>query len=264
MAIEAKRMSLARRPLLGESDPPPSVVHREEGRADVVLLGDHAGNAIPRSLSGLGVPASDLSRHIAWDLGVRELGEALSAELDATFIHQPFSRLVIDCNRDPRSAASIVPSSDGTPVPGNVGLDPDDCEQRRTAIHEPYHQTIAREVQRRRARGVCPVLVALHSFTPALNGAKRPWQIGLLHDAGDTTLTRRLLDRLRREPDLHVGDNEPYRMDATDYTIPRHAYPTAARYVEVEFRQDLLADREAPRLWAGRFAAWLRDAMARV
>jgi predicted N-formylglutamate amidohydrolase len=255
-------MSLARRPFLGESDPPPSVVIREEGGADVVLLGDHAGNAIPASLTGFGVSASDLSRHIAWDLGVRELGEALSLELDATFIRQPFSRLVIDCNRDPRSADSIVPSSDGTPVPGNAGLDADAREERRTAIHEPYHQTIAREVQRRRARGVCPVLVALHSFTPALNGSKRPWQIGLLHDSGDTTLTRSLLYLLRRESDLHVGDNEPYRMDGTDYTIPRHAYPTGARYVEVEFRQDLLADREGPSFWARRFAAWLRDAMA--
>jgi predicted N-formylglutamate amidohydrolase len=237
-------------------------VIREEGRADVVLLGDHAGNAIPSSLAGFGVSASDLSRHIAWDLGVRALGEVLSAELDATFICQPFSRLVIDCNRDPRSADSIVQSSDGTQVPGNVGLDADEREERRTAIHEPYHQTIAREVQRRRAKGVCPVLVALHSFTPALNGTKRPWPIGLLHDAGDTTLTRSLLRRLRREPDLHVGDNEPYRMDGTDYTIPRHAYPTGARYVEVEFRQDLLAERDAPRHWAGRFAGWLRDAMA--
>jgi predicted N-formylglutamate amidohydrolase len=237
-------------------------VIREGGRADVVLLGDHAGNAIPSSLAGFGVAASDLSRHIAWDLGVRELGEALSAELDATFILQPFSRLVIDCNREPRSVDSIVQSSDGTPVPGNVGLDPDACEERRTAIHEPYHQTIAREVQRRRTKGGGPVLVALHSFTPALNGTKRPWPIGLLHDAGDTTLTQSLLRRLRREPDLHVGDNEPYRMDGTDYTIPRHAYPTGARYVEVEFRQDLLAERDAPRLWAGRFAAWLRDAMA--
>ncbi len=251
-----------RQPLLGGSDPPAAVVIREGGRAEVLLLGDHAGNAIPSSLEGFGVSASDLGRHIAWDLGVRALGEVLAIELDATFICQSFSRLVIDCNRDPRSAGSIVESSDGTPIPGNVGLDPGAREDRRAAIHEPYHRTIAAELERRRARGACPVLIALHSFTPTLDGAQRPWHVGLLHDAGDTTLSRALLERLRREPQLSVGDNEPYRMNGTDYTIPRHAYPNEARYLEVEFRQDLLADAGCARLWARRFAGWLGDAMA--
>jgi predicted N-formylglutamate amidohydrolase len=106
------------------------------------------------------------------------------------------------------------------------------------------------------------VLVALHSFTPALGGVSRPWQLGLLHDAGDTTLSRALFGRLKQEAQLCVGDNEPYRMDGTDYTIPRHAYANDARYLEVEFRQDLLPDGEHARLWASRFAGWLRDAMA--
>src|SRR5580698_2334946 len=236
-----------RKPLLDDPDPPPAVI-REGGSAEFLLIGDHAGNAIPRSLGGLGVSANDLGRHIGWDIGVRALGEALAAELDATFIRQSFSRLVIDCNRDPRSAASIVESSDGTVIPGNVGLDPDAREERRVAIHEPYHQAIAGEIARRRARGPCPVLVALHSFTPALAGVSRPWQLGLLHDVGDTTLSRALFARLKQEAQLCVGDNEPYRMDGTDYTIPRHAYANDARYLEVEFRQDLLPDGEHARL----------------
>jgi predicted N-formylglutamate amidohydrolase len=251
-----------RRPLLGESDPPPAVVIREQGRSAVLLIGDHAGNSIPSSLGDLGVAPSDLRRHIAWDIGVRALGEALSTELDATFICQSFSRLVIDCNRDPRSSDSVVESSDGTLIGGNAGLGANAREERRVAIHEPYHQAIASEAERRRSRGASPVLVALHSFTPALGGAERPWQLGLLHDAGDTTLSHALLGRLRREPQLCVGDNEPYRMNGTDYTIPRHAYPAGAHYLEVEFRQDLLPDREHACLWATRFARWLTDAMA--
>jgi len=248
--------------LLCDSDPPPAVVIRPGGRSEVLLLGDHAGNAIPASLEGLGVSANDRARHIAWDLGVRALGEALSVELDATFICQSFSRLVIDCNRAPLSAGSIVESSDETPVPGNLGLGPEAREERRVAIHERYHQTIADEVARRRARGSRPVLVALHSFTPVLGASPRPWQIGLLHDAGDTTLSRALMARLRQERQLCVGDNEPYRMNGTDYTIPTHAYPIEARYLEVEFRQDLLADGQHASAWATRFAGWLRDAMA--
>jgi predicted N-formylglutamate amidohydrolase len=227
-----------------------------------LLLGDHSGREFPRALGSLGLSGADLEGHIAWDIGVAGLGARLASALDATFIRQRFSRLVIDCNRDPSTADSIMESSDGTPIAGNVGLGPDVREQRRAAIHEPYHRTIARELERRRAIGANPVLVALHSFTPALAGAQRPWHVGLLHDAGDTTLSRALLARLRQEPELCVGDNEPYRMNGTDYTIPRHAYPSRLRYLEVEFRQDLLPDAEHARLWAGRFARWLGDALA--
>jgi predicted N-formylglutamate amidohydrolase len=255
-------MSLSPGPLLGAADPPPVVFVREGGGDAFILVGDHAGNAVPASLAGLGVSAGELSRHIGWDIGVRALGEALAAELDATFIRQSFSRLVIDCNRDPGSPASIVEVSDGTAVPGNVGLSSAAREARRIAIHEPYHRAIASALAERQARGRRPVLVALHSFTPELNGARRPWQVGLLHDAGDTTLTHALLRRLAKEPGLCVGDNEPYRMDGTDYTIPRHAYPAGARYVEIEVRQDLLPDAPSAARWAARFAVWLRDASA--
>ena len=136
--------SLPRTPLLGDSDPPPAVI-REGGRPEFLLIGDHAGNAIPGSLEGLGVSANDLGRHIGWDLGVRALGEALAAELDATFIRQSFSRLVIDCNRDPRSAASIVESSDGTFIPGNA-------RSIRTRARSAASPSTSRTTRRSRAR----------------------------------------------------------------------------------------------------------------
>lgn len=252
-------------PLLGELDPSPAQVVRESGQANILLIGDHAGNAIPASLGDLGLSAAERSRHIAWDIGVRALGEHLSAALDATFVHQAFSRLVIDCNREPRSAGSIVEVSDETSIPGNEGLDPAAREERRARILEPYQARIASEIARRRAGGACPVLVALHSFTPVMGrNAPRPWQVGILHDKGDTRLSQATLKRLKQEAGLVVGDNEPYQMDGTDYTIPRHAYPNDAHYLEVEFRQDLLANPEGARLWASRFAVWLRDAIAAV
>jgi predicted N-formylglutamate amidohydrolase len=111
-------------------------------------------------------------------------------------------------------------------------------------------------------RGIQPVLVALHSFTPVLGEERRPWQIGVLYDAGNTTLSHAMLRRLKDEPAIVLGDNEPYRMDATDHTIPRHAYPTALPYLEIEFRQDLLSDDRAVRVWAARFVRWLEDARA--
>ena len=250
-------------PVLLPRDPSPVGAIRESGRAPILLIGDHAGNAIPASLDDLGVSAQDRARHIAWDLGIRALGEELATLLDATFIHQRFSRLVIDCNRDPGSSGSIVEASDGTPVPGNTGLDARAREDRRIAIHEPYHARIASELAQRRVGGARPVLVALHSFTPSLGGrAPRPWQLGVLHDKGDTTLSRAFLARLRREPYLTVGDNEPYKMDGTDYTIPRHAYPGDAPYLEIEFRQDLLSTPEGVHVWGRRFAGWLSASTA--
>jgi predicted N-formylglutamate amidohydrolase len=232
---------------------------RDGGGSNFLLLGDHAGNAIPASLGDLGLSSSDRVRHIAWDLGVLALGTELANALDATFIWQPFSRLVIDCNRDPVSEAAIPEVSDQVSVAGNAGLSEAGRDLRREAIHRPYHQRIADVIAARRARGSPPVLVALHSFTPVLANQRRAWQIGILHDAGEVSLSLAMLRRLKSEPTLAVGDNEPYRMDGTDYTIPRHAYPYALPYIEVEFRQDLLAHAEGIRHWAARFAGWLKD-----
>ncbi len=231
----------------------------EGGRSNILLLGDHAGNAIPASLGDLGLSRRDRVRHIAWDLGVLALGTELATALDATFIWQPFSRLVIDCNRDPLSEAAMSKVSDQTSVAGNAVLSEAERDLRRKAIHRPYHQRIADEIAARRARGTSPVLVALHSFTPVLANQRRPWHIGILHDAGEVSLSLAMLRRLNREPSLMVGDNEPYRMNGTDYTIARHAYPNALPYIEVEFRQDLLAHAEKIRHWAARFIGWLQD-----
>jgi predicted N-formylglutamate amidohydrolase len=253
-------MRASSRHLLQPSDAPPVRAAREGARSDVLLLGDHAGNAIPASLGDLGISSDDRRRHVAWDLGIHALGHELAIALDATFLWQPFSRLVIDCNRDPRSRAAIVEVSDHTPIPGNRDLDEAARDLRREAIHAPYQRRIAEEIAARCARGTAPTLVSLHSFTPRMDGQSRPWHVGILHDRGNTALSHAMLRRLAREPGVVSGDNEPYRMDGIDHTIPLHAYPGALAYLEIEFRQDLLADDEGVRLWAGRFAGWLRDA----
>ncbi|MES2344120.1 MAG: N-formylglutamate amidohydrolase, partial [Pseudomonadota bacterium] len=71
------------------------------GACPLLLIGDHAGRAIPKSLGRLGLKAADLDGHIAWDIGIAGLGERLAQRLDATFVAQAYSRLVIDCNRRP-------------------------------------------------------------------------------------------------------------------------------------------------------------------
>ena len=148
-------------------------------------------------------------------------------------------------------------------MPGNQALSDADVAARFTEIHEPYQAAIAAELARRDALGITTTLVALHSFTLSMRGVERPWQIGILHDGGDTGFAHALLGVLREEADLTVGDNEPYRMDQIDYTIPRHAYP-ARPYAEIEIRQDLLGSTEGCAAWADRLARLLPVAAART
>ena len=243
--------------MLAADEPPPVITLNPSGISPFLLIGDHAGNAIPRSLDALGVGEADRTRHIAWDIGVAALGERLSAALDAVFIRQHYSRLVIDCNRAPGAPSSIPEVSDGTAIPGNRGLDRSEADERARRIHAPYQQAIAEEIARRGAAGLPTVLIALHSFTPRMNGFDRPWHVGVLHSAGDTRFAQATLAALREDAALVVGDNEPYQMDGTDYTVPRHAFAAGLPYAELETRQDLLSDSDG----IGRWCAILRRAL---
>ncbi len=238
------------------------------GRSPFLLIGDHAGNRVPVALGTLGLEPAERERHIAWDIGIAGLGERLGERLDAVFLHQRYSRLVVDCNRSPAQHDAIAAVSDRTPIPANAALTDTDRAQRFAEIHEPYQAAIAAEIARRDAAGQPTVLIALHSFTPALRGAApgtvRPWQIGVLHDSGDTAFAHAMLARLRLEENLTVGDNEPYRMDLIDYTVPRHAYPGRRPYAELEVRQDLIADPAGQDAWADRLARILPDGASRI
>ncbi|TNE33231.1 MAG: N-formylglutamate amidohydrolase [Alphaproteobacteria bacterium] len=168
---------------------------------------------------------------------------------DAAFIHQHYSRLVIDCNRDPLSPEAIPSLSDDTPISGNAGISSDDRPGRIAAIHEPYQGAIALEIERRESMKHPTILVALHSFTPSLAGVLRPWDIGVLHDGRQDSFARALIEALRIDETLEVADNEPYRMDSTDYTVPLHAFERGLLYAELEIRQDLITFPSGQARW---------------
>jgi predicted N-formylglutamate amidohydrolase len=210
-----------------------------------LLLGDHAGREIPASLGDLGLPEVERTRHIAWDIGVAGLGVLLSKALDAPFLRQRFSRLVIDCNRDPARADAIPEISDGAQIPGNRALSSAARQARVAEVARPYHAAIAAELDARASRGLPTTLISLHSFTPRMDGFDRPWRFGVLH-AENSPYSRAVLARLRGElGEALVGDNQPYRMDEVDFTIPHHAGSRGLDYLELEVRQDLLADASA-------------------
>jgi len=116
--------------LLYPWEPSAVVCERESGVSPFVFLCDHSGRRIPARLNGLDMSPDDLERHIAWDIGIEGVGRGLSSHFDACLIMQPYSRLVIDCNRRPGSDTSILAESDGTKIPRNQRLSAEDVALR--------------------------------------------------------------------------------------------------------------------------------------
>ncbi len=228
--------------LLGPADPAPFRIINEAGRSRFLLIGDHAGNQVPVQLARLGLDDAELSRHIGIDIGVSALGARLAELLDACFIEQRYSRLVVDCNRHAAAGDAMAARSDGTTVPANRDLASVDRAARLQEIYEPYHRTIADTLAARERAGRATVLIALHSFTPSMAGIARPWDIGVLHGSGEVGFALALLAQLRTVSGLCIGDNEPYRMDDIDYTVPRHAWSAGLPYAELEVSQGRLAN----------------------
>ncbi len=229
----------------------------------MILTCDHASPAVPAALAGLGLSQEARLRHIGWDIGAGEVARLLAERLDAPAVLAGYSRLVIDCNRDVDDPASIPEVSDGTVVPGNQALDAAARAARRAAIFAPYHAAIASWIEAQLARGAVPALVSIHSFTPVMGGAARPWHVGVLWDE-DPRIPVPLMAALRADPALVVGDNEPYSArKPAGYTVRHHAVARGLPHVAIELRQDLIAASAGAQQWAARLAAALAPILAR-
>lgn len=233
--------------------------HIIAGAAPILLIADHASNAVPPGVD-LGIDAALLENHIAVDIGTEALTRALAAALDASAIIARVSRLVIDCNRDPQVADVIPVASDGHVIPGNLLLSPAERALRTDAIHGPYHAAIEAEMARSRP----DLIVSVHSFTPQLAtrpDEARPWPVALLHNDDDRA-ARVALAWLRGQG-LNAGDNQPYSGRVLNYTMDRHAEGNAIAYLGFEVRNDGLGDATGVAHWAGVLAqcvAHVRDA----
>jgi len=232
-------------------------VVRAEGKGPFVIFCDHASNYVPAELHDLGLPAAELSRHIAWDIGAAGIAEDLSARFDSPAIFCETSRLVIDCNRQ-LDAVDLIPEiSDGTLIPGNQGLDEHARRDRIERWFVPYHEAIEEVFRDREGRGMPSIALSIHSMTECMAGSPRPWQIALSSHT-DRSLVEPVLEALRRPGDVTVGDNQPYDLDpAVDYSTPFHALRRGLPHLQVEFRQDEIADAAGQLQWARRFATAL-------
>lgn len=231
--------------LLQPSEPPPLEAVNPDGKSDFVLVCEHAGRQIPRALGDLGLPESELLRHIAWDVGARDISLGLSRLLDAPLFMQIYSRLVCDCNRRPDVATFIPEMSETTLIPGNIGLTREDRERREKEIFWPFHDNVASVLDARRRAGRKTLLITIHTFTPVFKGVARPWEIGVLFNR-DRHFSHAVLDYLRSNTHYDVGENQPYSVgDETDYAIPVHGEARNLPCVEIEIRNDLTSGAAA-------------------
>jgi predicted N-formylglutamate amidohydrolase len=250
--------------LLGPFDPSAVGVRNGTLRSPFLLICDHAGNAVPKALNNLGLPRSELDRHIGIDIGILGVSEVLADVLAAPLVFQRYSRLVIECNRLYSSPDSIALISDGTMIPLNAEIDDIGRSMRIDEITVPYHNEITSHLDRRIAMNTPTILLSMHSFTPSLlaRPACRPWHVGLCYDA-DVRFTNHVLAAIEKMPDINVGRNEPYGVDMSkDYSIPVHAEARKIPYAEFEVRQDLIATAEGQKAWGERLATVVREAYA--
>ena len=238
-------------------------VGRDRSSAFVIAV-DHASPRIPRRLGRLGLPAGELERHIAWDIGALEIAQRVAADLDAPLLATNYSRLVIDCNRDPRVPSSIPTLGELVDIPGNVGLSEEEVLARRREIFEPYHARLSELLDARERAGRPTILVAQHTMTDVFKGVRRAMHAAVLYNR-DRRFAALVLEALRGESGLVVADNQPYFLsDETDYTIPRHAEARGLLHVEIEVRQDLVGHAAGQAEWAARIVGALRFAQQKL
>lgn len=224
---------------------------RLEGRSDngLILLCDHASNALPREYGSLGVAASQLQRHIGYDIGAADITRDLAAHFNAPALLTTYSRLLIDPNRGEDDPTLIMKLSDGAVVPGNARVDVQERMDRLNRFYRPYHAAIDQLISTALAAGVAPVLVSVHSFTDNWRGRERPWHLGCLWDLDDRA-PRRFLEAFAGQEEIVVGDNEPYSGALKNDCMYQHGTALGIAHVLIEVRQDLIADAKGARVWA--------------
>lgn len=248
-------------PLLGAGEAQAARIINPDGRADLLLICDHASRAVPMALGDLGVPRAEWDRHIAFDIGAEAAARALSVRFDAPLVVSGYSRLVVDCNRRPDDPTAMPEIADGTPISGNRDLPPAERARRLRDLHAPYHAAVAAAIAKYRAAGRIPRVVAMHSCTPVFKGFERPWHVGVLWKS-DPRLPVPLMNALAAMQGVSVGDNQPYdARDGHGYTMRTHCELAGIPHALIELRQDLIDTRHGIAKWAALFGDALEIAL---
>ena len=244
-----------------DDDASPFEVFNPGGSARLLLVCDHATAIIPEKYERLGLDPTILHRHVAWDIGAADVTRRIARALDASAVLSRFSRLLIDPNRSLDHPTLVVEESDGVEVPGNRGLPTEEVERRAAQFYHPYHDAVRGQMERLRADGGIPAFVAIHSFTPVMEGFRRPWHMGLLWNR-DPRMRDALLKAFETESAVVVGDNEPYTGQTHNYTADTYGTEAGLPHVSIEFRQDLIDTHHEAQRWAELLADKLAQILA--
>ena len=221
----------------------------------VLIIADHASNHVPPDID-LGIDPALLSDHIAVDIGVAALCEALPYPA----ILGGVSRLVVDLNRE-EDAPHIIPiASDGHAISGNL-IDHAARQARIERFWHPYHKRVAGLIEERAPT----LLVSLHSFTPRLKTVPditRPWEIGILYNQDDRAA--RIAIPMLEAQGIVVGDQEPYSGVLLNASMNRHGEANGIAYLGIEMRQDLISDSVGVKTWADRLAPVIAACAAKI
>jgi predicted N-formylglutamate amidohydrolase len=241
---------------------PHTIHYNADKPGQFLILCDHASNHVPPALNGLGVSEADRQKHIAWDPGTAYIGRLLADRFSSPAVICGVSRLVIDCNRRLTNPTLVPPESDGIVIPANQNLSREQIGGRIEEFYLPYHYRVVAALERFALKGVQPVILSIHSFTPTMRGQSRPWSIGISHTP-DNSLSKGVLEALKRDGDYLVGDDEPYGAEAdVDYSIFVHAFHRGLKHVQVEFRQDLVGTNDGAQHWGTIFANAVESALS--
>ncbi len=246
---------------IGADDPPAHELYNPTGKVPLLLICDHASRAIPSAMGSLGLDPALLDRHIAYDIGAANVTRRLAERLDAPAVLAGYSRLLIDCNRQPGDPQSIPETSGGAAVPGNRGLGEEAQAQRMEAFFWPYHHAVINALAHLWRAGKPPALFSVHSFTPTLDGEDRYWDIGVLWNR-DPRMALPLIEKLGARGVPRVGDNEPYSGKEAAYSIDLHAGAAGLANCAVEIRQDHLETDLGAERWAAMLAVALSEILA--
>ncbi|GAB4347201.1 MAG: N-formylglutamate amidohydrolase [Oricola sp.] len=240
--------------LLGPDDPHPVEVVNPASEHPVLLVCEHAGQAVPSRLGDLGLPAGEIERHIGWDIGAESVARHMAGILGCTLVVQRYSRLVIDCNRPPHAHDSMPAISDGTTIGGNLALRDHDREARIAEIFHPFHDAVTAHLDRVPRTAA----VSIHSFTPEMRGVARPWDMGFLYRKDERTSSE-LAGHVRAlRPETVIGMNEPYTVDdLSDWFVPQHGEARGLPHSLIEIRNDHVEHAEGQVLWAELLASVL-------
>jgi predicted N-formylglutamate amidohydrolase len=208
----------------------------------VLITCEHGGHKVPATFLKLMNKSQqkDLLTHKGWDPGALLLARQAAKTLEAPLFFTQISRLLVDCNRSAHHPRCLGPTF--------RDMDADEKNFILAAYYWPHRNAIEKEILRSIQEGASVLHLAMHSFTPVLDGEVRNAEIGLLYDPA-RPWEKLWSDALQKEmtaewPEWRIRRNYPYqgKSDGLSTWLRKHYGPNEYVGIEMEWNQALFKD----------------------